>query len=327
MSGAAAPSVRFGLFIGQVGMSWPDLVERFTLADELGFDHAWLVDHLMPTDPPHDRPAFEAWTSLAALAAITHRIRLGVLVSSNTFRHPSVLAKQAATVDHISGGRLILGIGTGWHLDEHRQFGIDFPAAPERVDRLEEAIEMIAKLSSGNRVSHGGDHYRLDGALALPRPVQQPRIPMLIAAHRPRMIRLAARHADVWDTFATVDGTATEGVSSSLEERVATFESACREFGRDPRTVRRSVWVGAEPFDSVSAYAEFVAIHRSLGFTDLMTGLPPPDGWSRVRHVATDVIPRLRAGEPHESRYTVHEDIATATTNRVIEIGTGGPLR
>lgn len=293
MSASQLPT-RFGLFIGQVGMSWPELVERFTHADELGFDHAWLVDHLMPTDPPHDRPVFEAWTSLAALAAITHRVRLGVLVTSNTFRHPAVLAKQAATVDHISGGRLILGIGTGWYPVEHRRFGIEFPPAPERVDRLEEAIEVISALNLGVRARHAGRHYRIEDALALPRPVQRPRIPILIAAHRPRMIRLAARFADVWDTFATTDGTATEGVGSTLGERVRLFEDACRDAGRDPATVRRSVWVGSQPFDSPAAYADFVERHRSLGFTDLMTALPSHDRWSAVRTVAMSVIPQLR---------------------------------
>jgi alkanesulfonate monooxygenase SsuD/methylene tetrahydromethanopterin reductase-like flavin-dependent oxidoreductase (luciferase family) len=286
--------LRFGLFIGQVGMSWPELVERFMLADELGFDHAWLVDHLMPTDPPHDRPAFEAWTSLAALAALTRRVRLGVLVTSNTFRHPSLLAKQVVTVDHISGGRLIIGIGTGWYPDEHRRFGIDFPPAPERVERLEEAVEVISALNSGVRSCHAGRYYRLDDALALPQPVQRPRIPILIAAHRPRMIRLAARHADMWDTFATTDGTATEGVGSTLSERVSLFEKACRDVGRDPGAIRRSVWVGSEPLASPAAYAEFVDHHRSLGFTDLMTALPGTDTWSAVRAVATSVIPHLR---------------------------------
>ncbi|MCA1572083.1 MAG: LLM class flavin-dependent oxidoreductase [Chloroflexi bacterium] len=288
------PPVRFGLFVGQAGMTWSDLRERFELADELGFDHIWLVDHLMPTDPPHDRPMFEAWTSLAALAALTRRVRIGILVTSNTFRHPSVLAKQAVTVDHISGGRLILGIGTGWYPDEHRKFGIDFPDAPERVDQLEEALDLITGLMSGHPASFAGTHYRLDGALALPPPFQRPGIPILIAAHRPRMLRLAARRADMWDTFATTDGTATEGIASDLGERVRVFEEACRAAGRDPDGIRRSVWVGSEPFDSPAAYTEFVDRHRALGFTDLTAALPPPDRWSVVRDVASSLIPRLR---------------------------------
>jgi alkanesulfonate monooxygenase SsuD/methylene tetrahydromethanopterin reductase-like flavin-dependent oxidoreductase (luciferase family) len=313
VSVSARPQIRFGLFIGQVGLSWPDLVERFVLADEIGFDHAWLVDHLMPTDPPHDRPAFEAWTSLAALAALTTRIRLGVLVSSNTFRHPSLLAKQAATVDHISGGRLILGIGTGWYPDEHRRFGIAFPPAPERVERLEEAIEILVRLQGGADTTYRGRHYRIDGARALPRPQQRPRIPLLMAAHRPRMLRLAARYADIWDTFPTLEGTATEGVTTDLAERVAAFDDACRDAGRDPGTIRRSIWVGPEPLGSASAYSAFVDRYRSLGFTDLMTGLPGPDGWAEVRQIAAGLIPDLRAADAGLIRQSATEGVAATT--------------
>jgi alkanesulfonate monooxygenase SsuD/methylene tetrahydromethanopterin reductase-like flavin-dependent oxidoreductase (luciferase family) len=310
------PHTRFGLFIGQVGLSWTELVERFALADELGFDHAWLVDHLMPTDPPHDRSIFEAWTSLAALAALTRRIRIGVLVSSNTFRHPSVLAKQAVTVDHISSGRLILGIGTGWYPDEHRRFGLDFPAPAERVERLEEALEILDRLGSGVVATHDSRFYRLEAALALPLPVQRPRIPILIAAHRPRMLRLAARYADIWDTFPTIDGTATQGVASDLAERVAAFDAACHATGRDPATVRRSVWVGDEPLASRAAYLEFFERHRSLGFTDLMTGLPPKERWATVREIATSLIPGLRRDEASPTRSTATAEPATAAPTR-----------
>ncbi len=288
---------RFGLFIGQTDVSWDELVDRVATADELGFDHAWLVDHLMPTDSPHDRPVFEAWTALAALAALTRRIHLGVLVSSNTFRHPSLLAKQAVTVDHVSGGRLILGVGTGWYAEEHRRFGIDFTDAAGRVARLEEALALIDALMTGEPASFAGEHYRLDEAHALPGPVQRPRIPVLVAAHRPRMLRLAARRADIWDTFATIDGTATAGVASDLADRVMAFEAACRDFARDPATVRRSTWIGGEAFASAASYTAFVDRHQGLGFTDLVTGLPGPDGWATVREVATGLIPDIRAAE------------------------------
>ena len=120
------PSVRFGYFLSQANRTWQEMLDDFTLAEELGFDHAWLVDHLLDTDGPPEHPCHEAWTLLAALAARTSRIRLGPLVSSNTFRHPALLLKQAVTVDHLSEGRLILGIGTGWFEDEHRRFGIRF---------------------------------------------------------------------------------------------------------------------------------------------------------------------------------------------------------
>ncbi len=195
------PTIRFGLFLSQAGQTWDQVLGRFQMAEELGFDHAWLVDHLTPTDRAPDEPMHEAWTLLAAIAARTERIRLGVLVTSNTFRNPALLAKSAVTVDHVSRGRLILGIGTGWHDDEHRRYGIGFPPSAERVDRLEEAVQLILALQDGDRATFEGRHYRLDDAPLAPKPVQRPRIPLLIAAHRPRMIRLAARYADMWDTF------------------------------------------------------------------------------------------------------------------------------
>lgn len=297
MSTGGRPPTRFGLFIGQVGLSWDELVERFRLADDLGFDHAWLVDHLMPTDPPLDRACFEAWTSLAGLAALTQRVQLGVLVSSNTFRHPALLAKQAVTVDHISGGRLILGVGTGWYEPEHSRFGLDFPGPRERVERLEEALSMLESLLTGEEASHVGAYYQLDRARALPGPLQRPRIPILVAAHRPRMLALAARYADIWDTFATMPGTATDGVGSSLAERVKRFELACQALARDPGAVRRSTWVDAAVFHDMSTYSAFIERHLALGFTDLIAALPPPDGWEAVRRVAAQLIPQIREGE------------------------------
>jgi F420-dependent oxidoreductase-like protein len=290
---ADVPAPRFGLFIGQGGLSWGELAERFRLADELGFDHAWLVDHLMPTDGDPERACLEAWTTLAGLAAITRRVRLGVLVTSNTFRNPALLAKQAATVDHISGGRLILGIGTGWFGDEHRRFGLRLPDARERVDRLEEALEVITRLLSGARASFEGRYYRLENARALPAPLQRPSLPILVAAHRPRMIRLAARYADMWDTFATSAGTATDGVDEPLAERVERFEAACRDAGRDPARIRRSTWAGPAVLRDESAWREFVTRHSGLGFTDLIAGMPGPDGWPGLRQVAT-ALPALR---------------------------------
>ena len=201
-----APALRFGMFLSQAGRSWTSVRDDFVQAEELGFDHAWLVDHLVDTDGAPEDGCLEGWTLLAAIAARTERIRLGVLVSSNTFRNPALLLKEAVTVDHISGGRVILGIGTGWHEDEHRRYGIDLPAPAERVDRFEEAVECISLLMGQERTTFHGRHYRLDDAQLEPRPVQQPRIPILIAAHRPRMLRIAARYADQWDTFAAIAG-------------------------------------------------------------------------------------------------------------------------
>ena len=188
-------------------------------------------------DGPPNHPCLEAWTLLAALAERTSRIRLGVLVTSNTFRHPAVLLKEAVTVDHISGGRLILGLGAGWHADEHRRYGIALPEPAHRVDRFAEAVELICLLMAGERTTYAGQHYQLDDAPLEPRPVQVPRIPILIAAHRPRMLRLAARYSDQWDTFAAMPETATEGVETGIADRIQFLDKACRDIGRDPAEI------------------------------------------------------------------------------------------
>lgn len=271
-------------------------MEAFTMAEELGFDHAWLVDHLVDTDGPPESGCLEGWTLLAAIAARTHRIRLGLLVSSNTFRHPAVLLKQAVTVDHISAGRVILGMGTGWNEDEHRRYGIDLPPAPERVDRFEEAVEMITLLMSQERTTYHGRHYQLDDARLQPPPVQQPRIPLLIAAHRPRMLRIAARYADQWDSFAAMAGTATDGVEAELAERMAQLDAACRAIGRDPQEIRRSTWATRDVLDSTDAYLDYVRRHRALGFTDFSTVAPGPGQMVTLRTIATEIIPALREG-------------------------------
>ena len=290
------PSLRFGLFLGQVGRDWPALLERFQLAEELGYDHAWLVDHFVDTDGDLRKPCMEAWTLLAALAARTSRICLGVLVSSNTFRHPALLLKEAVTVDRISGGRLILGVGAGWHEPEHRYYSIQLPPAPERVARLEEAVEVIDLLQRRERVTYHGEFYRLEDAPFEPKPVQQPRIPLLIAAHRPRMLRLAARHADMWDTFPPIPGAATEGTEDTLEARVRALDSYCREAGRDPGEVRRSTWTGGEALRSEEAFLGWVGGLRASGFTDFTAGLPGPRHMGSVRRIARDLLPALREG-------------------------------
>lgn len=288
---------RFGLFIGQAGRTWHEQVEGFQLAEELGFDHAWLVDHLLDTDGSPDVPMHEAWTLLAGLAAVTSRIRLGVLVTSNTFRQPALLAKQAVTVDHISRGRLILGLGTGWYEDEHRRYGLPFPSAGERVDRLEETIEVLESLMQRDRTTFHGRHYRLEDAPLSPKPLQRPRIPLLIGAHRPRMLQVAARHADMWDTFPTIPGSATAGMQEEVAARVERFEAACREIGRDPREIRRSTWAAGDVSRSEEAFLTFVRNYRSLGFTDFTTGLPGPAGLPALRRIAGQTIPALRAGK------------------------------
>jgi alkanesulfonate monooxygenase SsuD/methylene tetrahydromethanopterin reductase-like flavin-dependent oxidoreductase (luciferase family) len=291
-----AQPLRFGLFLSQANHTWAEVLASFELAEDLGFDHAWLVDHLVDTDGPPEHGCLEGWTLLAAIAARTRRIRLGILVSSNTFRHPALLLKEAVTVDHVSEGRVILGLGTGWHADEHRRYGIDLPPPPERVDRFEEAVEIVTSLMAQERTTYAGRHYRLDDARLQPPPVQRPRIPLLIAAHRPRMLRIAARHADQWDSFAALPGTATDGVEAELAERIGQLDAACAAIGRDPREIRRSTWATNDVLASPDAYLDYVRRHRALGFTDFSTVAPAPGQVATLRTIASEVIPELRAG-------------------------------
>ena len=294
--------LRFGLFLSQAGKSLSQVFDEYQMAEDLGFDHAWLVDHLVDTDAPPGAPMLEAWTLLAAIAERTRRIRLGVLVSSNTFRHPAMLLKEAVNVDHISHGRLILGLGAGWHADEHRRYGIPLPPPGERVDRFAEAVEIISLLMAHERTTYAGRYYQLDDAPLEPRPIQQPRIPILIAAHRPRMLRLAAAYADQWDTFAALPDTATDGVRTDLAERIGALDAACREIGRDPAEIRRSTWAKAESaLRDEGSYLDFVNQHRALGFTDFSTTGPSAAQLPLVRHLAEQMIPHLR-GEPHANR-------------------------
>jgi len=289
------PQLGFGLFIPAAGKSLQQLIDEFQMAEDLGFDHAWIPDHIKDPDGPPTSAMHETWTVLTAVAARTSRIRLGPLVSSNTFRHPVLLLKQAVTVDHLSAGRLVLGIGTGWFEDEHRRFGIDFPSAAERVDRLEEAVQIIRLLMDEGHGSFQGRYYRLDDAYLVPPPLQQPRIPLLIAAHRPRMLAIAARYADQWDTFAEMPGAATEGVSEDVAEQLSRLDEACRTVGRDPATIRRSIWTRRDALRSEETYLDFVRRSRAAGFTDFSVCEPQADDWPMVRRIAEDVLPGLRA--------------------------------
>lgn len=295
---ALRPTPRFGLFLGQAGLSWAEIADRFALAEDLGFDQAFLVDHLQPTDGPDDVPILESWSLLAALAARTSRIRIGTLVTSATFRHPAVLAKQAVTVDHVSGGRLILGIGTGWHEPEHHRFGIPFPPARERVERLGETVELLDRLLREERTTFHGRFFDLHDAPFQPPPVQRPRMPFLIGAHRPRTLAIAARFADVWDTFPAIGGAATDGIREEIPAQVERFERLCREAGRDPGSVRRSTWTGADVIRSPAAFRAFVERFAALGFTDFTCGLPGAEDMAAVRQIARELIPELRETVP-----------------------------
>ena len=281
--------LRFGICTDQ-NLPWEELVRRWQLYEELNFDSVWDCDHYVQPSRPHG-PYFEGWTLLAGLAAVTTRIRIGVLVSCNTFRHPALLAKEAVTVDHISNGRLELGLGAGWYEPEHAMYGIPFPSPAELVGRFEEAVEIIDRLLRSEEVSFEGTHYTLRGAEFRPGPVQRPRPPLTIGAHGPRMLKLCARYADAWNSFGSVE---------EVRERNQVLDEKCADVGRDPKSIVRSLyfWVaraGLDPWESVDAFQEMVGRYREAGIDEFIVDQPRADQSAVLERVATEVLPTLRA--------------------------------
>jgi F420-dependent oxidoreductase-like protein len=282
-------SLRFGICVDQ-NLGWEKNVERWRRFEELGFDSVWDCDHWVQPSRPSG-PYFEAWTLLAALAAKTQRIRIGVLVSSNTFRHPAWLAKMAATVDHVSGGRLELGLGAGWYEPEHRMLGIEFPKPKELVDRFEEAVRVVDLLLRQDVTSFEGSHYRLRDATFRPRPVQQPRPPLTIGAHGTRMLGIAARWADGWNSF---------GTPAEIRSRNAILDEHCVRIGRDPGTIVRSLyyWIARAEGDcwsSIDAFHDMVGRYREAGIEEFVIDHPREDQEDVLERVAAEALPSLRA--------------------------------
>ena len=212
---------------------WSDLVDGVTHAEQTGWDGVYVADHFMADAAgpfPADLPMFEATAALSALAAVTERVRLAALVFGITYRHPAVLAKWAATTDHISNGRLLLGLGAGWQENEHEQYGIALGPPGQRVDRFEEALPVIRGLLDDDTTTVEGDHYAVRDAIAWPKPVQR-HLPILVGATGPRMLGVVARHADEWNMWS---------LAPALAERRAVLNQKCEAIGRDPGEIATS---------------------------------------------------------------------------------------
>jgi F420-dependent oxidoreductase-like protein len=205
--------------------------------EELGFESLWRSDHfhsLMGPEQSREREALETWVSLVLTARETSRLRFGPLVCSMTFRHPSLLARMVAAVDELSGGRLVLGVGAGWNESEHRAFGIPFPPVKQRMDMLEEGIEVILRLFHDEPASFTGRYFSLDGAVMRPKPAQRPHPPLLVGGSgEKRTLRIVATYADEWNAVAVTPET--------YRAKTAVLEEHCRAVGRDPSTIARSV--------------------------------------------------------------------------------------
>ena len=241
---------------GQEGVTWDDWVRLARLTEEHGLEGLFRSDHYTAIIRP-DADAHDAWATLAGLAAITERIRLGTMVSPATFRHPSVLARMAVTVDHISRGRVEVGMGSGWYEREHDAHGFAFLDGKQRFDLFAEQVEVVVRSWTEDRFDHEGPAYRLREQLALPRPLQQPHPPLVLGGTvKPRFAALAARYATEVNTLGAPD--------DELRERKAALDRACEEAGRDPATLGYSVmtacFVGETRADVVDRVGAFQAI-------------------------------------------------------------------
>lgn len=299
-------SLRFGLVTPQL-VPWPAMVERWQTAEQAGFDSVWVVDHFVNPTMPAGR-WFEGWTMLAALATQTSRVRLGALVTSISFRNPALLAKEALTVDHISNGRLELGLGAGGQVNDHTMTGSDPWPAGERVERFRDFITVVdALLRAEDTVSHEGAYYRVRDAIMTPGPVQRPRSPITIGAGAPRMLRIAAEFADTLNTSAggfgrhAVRPSSDEAVDN-VRQRNELLDGYCAEIGRDPATLRRSLLAGGganpdDPWPSAEAFRDFVGRYHDAGITEFLFYYPSRMelGHGAFDEIVHNVIPSLRS--------------------------------
>jgi probable F420-dependent oxidoreductase len=210
-----------------------EILSLARVADDEGWHGVWVADHYMPnTGDESLKPGdmHECWALVPAIAAVTERVRVGPLVSPTSVHHPAVLANRAATVDHISGGRLVLGLGAGWQINEHHAYGIELEAPGTRVSRFDEAIQIIRSLLSAEQTTFHGEFYDITEAPCDPKPVQAP-LPILVGTASPRMLRITARHADEWNTW---------GAPELAGAGLAKLRTACEQVGRDPATFRTS---------------------------------------------------------------------------------------
>ncbi len=273
--------MRFGLDVAQQRMPWSEVVSRVQFAEELGFDGAWGFDHFQPMYGEGPGETFDGMTTLAALAGVTSRIRLGLLVAGVTYRHPSVFASQALTIDHASNGRLELSLGAAWFDKEHTELGIPFPATGTRFDLLEDALEIVKRLFTGDVVSYNGKVVSLNDAQQQPPPVQRPHPPIWIGGMGPkRTLPLVAKYADVWHSF---------GTPNSVRESSERLDQLATDAGRDPASIMRA---GSLSLDDLDTARKHAGKWRDAGFGYLVCGWPGA-GREQVEAFVRDVMPEF----------------------------------
>ncbi|MBV8979859.1 MAG: LLM class flavin-dependent oxidoreductase [Acidimicrobiia bacterium] len=273
--------MRFGLDVAQQRLSWDELVRRAQLAEQLGFDGVWGFDHFQPMYGEGEGETFEGMTYLAALASATTRVRLGLLVAGMTYRHPSVYAAQALTIDHASHGRLEISFGAAWYDKEHTELGIAFPPTGDRFDLLEDALEITTRLFTGDVVDYEGKRVSLQHAQLQPVPVQRPHPPIWIGGSGPRRtLPLVAKYADVWHSF---------GTPNSMREAYERIDQLAEEGGRDPKSILRA---GSVSLDDIETARKHAGKWRDAGYGYLVCGWPGA-GASQVETFAREVMPEF----------------------------------
>ena len=275
--------LRFGLKLSGQDTTIEALRAVWRIADESGFDHVWDFDHLASIgDGGPDRPIYEGWTLQAAMAEATKRVRIGCLVTGNTYRNPALLAKSAVTVDHLSGGRLEFGIGAAWAEIEHQMYG--FEGLDHRVGRLSESLRIIKSLFTEDHTNFEGRYYHFKDAIANPKPIQKPYPPFWIGASGATTLRLVARHADVWNIAG--------GDPARVKELTLMLVEACGAVGRDPVEIRRSIQFGWDGKDR-SELLELSAGYLEVGVTEQVIYLRGAEP-ERLAEKIAEALPELR---------------------------------
>ncbi len=275
--------MRYGLDIAQHQLTVDELFDRARLAEDAGLDGVWVFDHFKALYGNPAGPCLESWTLLAALARETKRLRLGTLVTGMTHRHPSVLATEVVTVDHLSGGRVECAIGAAWNEPEHKELGIPFPTVGDRMDRLEEGVQVLKRLFTEDDVTFDGVHIRLEHATYRPRPVQRPHPPIWIGGSgEKRLLPIAGRHADVWHGWADD--------ADELARQNAIVDRAAEEAGRDPGAILRASSLSiSEPWDEVRRTCEWMREGR-ISYLVIEW---PSEGRARLEEFLEQVLPSL----------------------------------
>lgn len=275
--------IRFGIQVPQQNTTWPEMLSLWQDVDTLGYDTAWVFDHFLPIFSDPTGPCMEGWTSLAALAMASRNVHIGVMVTGNTYRNPAVLAKMATTVDIISGGRLILGIGAGWFELEHQQFGMNFPRMGERLRRLEESLEVIQLLWTEDRASFNGRYCQLQNASCNPKPLQKPHPPILVGATGENIaLGIVARHAQMWNSFGTPE---------VFRHKIERLTDHCERIGRDPGTIEKSVLLSG--LFEIGEARRQVDAYIAAGVTHLIFSVSPTNQ-EFVRSFAKEIIPAYK---------------------------------